>query len=386
MKKLLLLGATGSIGVQTLDVLRWHADAYRPWGLTTHTRVELLAEQAREWGVKHLCAVDEGAAQRLRQLAPAGAQVYAGQEGLLRLCAQAAGQCDLCVAAIVGIAGLMPVAACIRAGMDILLANKETLVAGGSAIAALLGQHGRRMIPVDSEHSAIFQCIQGLTDRKELARIVLTASGGPFRGWQAEQLCAVTPQQALRHPNWDMGGKISIDSATLMNKGLEVIEAQRLFGLDADHIDVLIHPQSIVHSMVELADRSVLAQLGCADMRLPIQYALTYPARLPNPTPPLSLADVARLDFYRPDTTTFPCLQLAYDALRSGVHSCIALNAANEIAVENFLRGTIGFMDIPRIVERAMGNVPRINETSLEDVLALDAQVRAQMRPAGGNG
>jgi 1-deoxy-D-xylulose-5-phosphate reductoisomerase len=276
----------------------------------------------------------------------------------------------------VGLAGLPVTAECIKKKMTIALANKETLVGGGAYITKLAKEHGVDIIPVDSEHSAIYQCLQNAENRKSIKRILLTASGGPFFGYKKDYLKKVTPEMALKHPNWDMGGKITIDSATLMNKGLEVIEAKWLFGLDARQIDVLVHRKSIVHSLVEFNDNSVLAQLGMPDMRIPIQYALTYPERIACSAPTLDLLKCGALEFAKPDMDTFILLRLAYDALNAGGGKAVALNAANEIAVESFLNGKIGFIQIMEVVNNAYTNAEIIDEESLEDILFLDGETR----------
>ena len=375
MKRLLVLGSTGSIGRQTLDVATDRSAEFSIWGLSARSNTALLLEQVRRHHPKAVAVTDPAAAEDVRGNLPAGTALYVGPEGLLELTRAAEGQADVAVAAVVGIAGLPAVVAAIEAGMDVALANKETLVTGGALVNGLLAKHGRKLFPVDSEHSAIFQCIQGLSDPAEIARLILTASGGPFFGWSAEQLTNVTVEQALKHPNWSMGSKITIDSASLMNKGLEVIEAHWLFGVAPQNIDVVVHRQSIVHSMVELRDHSVLAQLGCPDMRIPIQYALTWPRRLACAAPPLDILKAGTLSFEPPDRAAFPCLALAYEALRLGGGTAVALNAANEVAVDKFLTGGISFSSIPKLIERGMARA-RGDCGSLAEILALDAEVR----------
>lgn len=377
MKRLLVLGSTGSIGAQAIDVIARLGDELSVWGLSAHGNAELLLEQAGKWKPECVALTQPKAADSLKGRLPEGTRLYAGPEGLLNMCREARGNADMALVAVVGIAGLPAVAECIRAGLDIALANKEALVAGGPLVNALLAKHGCKLYPVDSEHSAVFQCIQGLSSRDELRRVILTASGGPFYGYTREMLSSVTVEQALRHPNWSMGGKVTIDSATLMNKGLEVIEAHWLFGLRASSISVVIHRQSVIHSMVELADNSVLAQLGCPDMRLPIQYALTYPRRLPCPAPALDILKAGPLTFSKPDTDAFPCLGLAYEALRLGGGAAVAMNAANEVAVDKFIHGSIPFNDIPDLVEKGMKLAPpSMDAENLEEILTLDREIR----------
>jgi 1-deoxy-D-xylulose-5-phosphate reductoisomerase len=377
---LLVLGSTGSIGVQTLDVADKLRGEFTVWGLSARSNAELLLRQAARWRPKCVAMTDEKAAESVRGKLPEGTRLYIGAEGLLEMCRDARGEADMAVVAVVGIAGLPAVAQCIRAGLDLALANKEALVTGGVLVNRLLSEHGVKLYPVDSEHSAIFQCIQGLSSRFELSRIILTASGGPFYGWTREALETVIPEQALKHPNWRMGGKVTIDSATLMNKGLEVIEARWLFGLPPKSISVVVQRQSVIHSMVELVDHSVLAQMGCPDMRLPIQYALTYPKRMPCPAPALDILKAGTLTFGEPDTKTFPCLALAYEALRRGGGVAVALNAADEVAVDKFMKGNISFNDIPKMVERGMDLAPQnMDAGSLEDILDLDREIRNKL-------
>ncbi len=386
MKQLLVLGSTGSIGTQTLSVVGALPGEFGVWGLSAHNNVELLLKQARQYRPKAVALTDSAAAERARGQLPEGTALFAGPEGLLRLCDEAAGQAHMALVAIVGIAGLPAVVRCIQGGMDIALANKEALVTGGALVNDLLNKNRQSLYPVDSEHSAIFQCLQGLASPQELRRVILTCSGGPFFGYTPEQLAHVTAAQALKHPNWAMGAKITIDSATLMNKGLEVIEARWLFDRGPQDIDVVIHRQSIVHSMVELMDHSVLAQMGCPDMRIPIQYALTWPRRLDCEAPALDILKVGTLTFLPPDREAFPCLRLAYEALRRGGGAAIALNAANEVAVARFLAGGIGFSDIPRVIEGAMDAAAPLDPFSLEDILAQDAETRARLASANEKG
>lgn len=384
MRQLLVLGSTGSVGTQTLSVVGSLPGEFGIWGLCAHSNVDLLIEQARQFQPKAVALIDESAADRAQGHLPKGTVLFRGPQGLLELCRMAKGQVDMAVVAIVGIAGLPAVVECIAGGMDIALANKETLVTGGALVRDLLTRHNRRLFPVDSEHSAIFQCLQGLASPQELSRVIVTCSGGPFFGWDRERLEQVTAAQALKHPNWSMGAKITIDSATLMNKGLEVIEARWLFDRGPEDIQVVVHRQSIVHSLVQLVDNSVLAQLGCPDMRIPIQYALTYPRRTVCLAPQLDMLKVGALTFEQPDTGAFPCLALAYETLRRPAEAAVALNAANEVAVASFLKGQIGFCDIPRIVEGAMNAASAIDPLSLEDILAQDADTRARLEPSDG--
>ena len=380
MKKLLVLGSTGSIGTQTLSVVQAMGGELGIWGLSAHNNAELLIGQA--WMFKPSAVAITGieAAKAAIGRLPEGTKLFAGPEGLIEMCREARGNAQMAVVAIVGIAGLPAVVECIQAEMDIALANKETLVAGGALVNSLLQKHGRKLYPVDSEHSAIFQCVQGLSSNAEIKRVILTASGGPFFGYTAQMLDAVTIEQALKHPNWSMGSKITIDCATLMNKGLEVIEARWLFDMPPERIDVVVHRQSIIHSMVELVDNSVLAQLGCPDMRIPIQYALTYPRRAACPAPALDILKAGTLTFLPPDREAFPCLGLAYEALAKPNGAAVALNAANEAAVERFLRGNLPFTGIPRMIEQAMTQCPSIDSLNLEDILSLDRDTRQSLR------
>jgi 1-deoxy-D-xylulose-5-phosphate reductoisomerase len=379
MQAITLLGSTGSIGTQTLDLVAQYPERFRVVGLTSYSNVTLLAEQVRQFRPQIVAIGREELLPELRSLL-SGLQplpeLVAGMEGLCQVAAHPEAQ--RVVAGIVGCAGLLPTLAAIRAGKDIALANKETLVAGGPVVLPLVQKHGVKLIPVDSEHSAIFQCLQGVP-AGSLRRIWLTASGGAFRDWPVEKLNQATLADALKHPNWVMGRKITIDSATLMNKGLEVIEAHWLFGLDYDRIEILIHPQSIVHSLVELADTSVLAQLGWPDMHLPILYGLSWPERLSTPWEPLDLVKLGSLTFRAPDHRKYPCLQLAYAAGRAGGTLPAVLNAANEAAVNLFLQERIRFLDIPRLLEQVCERHQVIANPSLEDILAVDAWARQQV-------
>jgi 1-deoxy-D-xylulose-5-phosphate reductoisomerase len=373
-RSLAILGSTGSIGTQTLDVARLFPDRLRVQALTSNTRADLLIQQALEFRPE--CVVIQEAS-RYRVVAEAlqgtGIRVLQGREGLLEVATLPG--VDTIVAAVVGFAGLEPVLAAIRAGKHVALANKETLVVAGSLVYDLLGQVGGTLIPVDSEHSAIFQCLVG-EPREGIEKLILTASGGPFRTRPVESFDHITKAEALCHPNWSMGAKITIDSATMMNKGLEVIEAHWMFGLGADRLEVLVHPQSIIHSMVAFKDGSTKAQLGCPDMKVPIQYALSYPDRWEAPHERLDWTRLGRLDFEPPDLVKFPCLRLAFDALRLGGAAPAVLNAANEQAVALFLEERISFLDIPRLIEEAMEVLSVNAQLSLETLVEADQAAR----------
>ncbi len=377
-KTIALLGATGSIGRQTLEVVRELGLSVA--ALTAHTQIDLLERQARQLMPRLAVLHDETAAQELRRrLRGTGIEVMAGEEGLLA--AATLPEADTVVTAVMGSVGLKPTLAAIRQGKRIALANKETLVCAGELVMDAAAQYGAEIVPVDSEHSAVFQCLQGCRDRGEVKRILLTCSGGPFYGRTFEELERVTAADALRHPNWHMGPKITVDSATLMNKGLEIIEAMRLYRLPAEQVQAVIHRQSIVHSLVEYRDGALLAQLGTPDMKLPIRYALTYPCRAESPDAPLDLLTCGALTFAPPDETAFPCLRLARQAAKTGGTACAILNGANEAAVGLFLAGEIGFNDIPRRVERAMERVPVQYKPSLADILEADGAARREVKP-----
>ncbi|QID18027.1 1-deoxy-D-xylulose-5-phosphate reductoisomerase [Nitrogeniibacter mangrovi] len=382
---LTVLGATGSIGESTLDVVGRHPDRYRVFALSGHSRIERLAEQCRRFSPTYAVVGDELAAQRLRALLVAdgaSTEVLVGEAGLVAV-AQAP-EVDAVMAAIVGAAGLRPTLAAARAGKRVLLANKEALVMSGALFMTAVAEGGATLLPIDSEHNAVFQALPAGYDRRPTAhgvcRVLLTASGGPFRDREPATLEGVTPEEACAHPNWSMGRKISVDSATMMNKGLEVIEAHWLFGVPADAIDVVVHRQSVIHSMVAYADGSVLAQLGNPDMRTPIAHALAYPDRIDAGVAPLDLCAIARLDFQAPDLRRFPCLALAYDALRAGAGLPAVLNAANEIAVEAFLNGRIGYLDIARIIEATMAQMADAGDASLEQIESVDAEARSRAK------
>lgn len=374
MKRTLsILGSSGSIGRQTLEVAE--ACGHEVAAITVNKSVELAEAQARKFRPQLAVAVDEAAAAELRiRLADTGVKVLPGQEGLLE--AASLPNADTVVTAIVGVAGLRPTLAAIDCGKRIALANKETLVCAGELVMARAEEKGAEIVPVDSEHSAIFQCLQGCRDRGEVRRLIITASGGPFYGMSAEELSHVTKGQALKHPNWAMGAKITIDSATLMNKGLEFIEAMRLYAMPPERIQIVVHRESIVHSLVEFEDGAILAQLGSADMRLPIQYALTWPDRTAGPAKPLDLLSCPPLTFQKPDPEAFRCLGLALECAKRGGTSTAILNGANEAAVALFLEDKIGFLDIPRLVGAALERVPTVDSPTLEDIFEADHAAR----------
>lgn len=372
MKKIAILGSTGSIGTQTVDILP-SIDA-EVVALTTNRRINLLEEQARALHPKMVCAMDESAAKELKiKLADTDIKVLTGMDGLIA-CAAESGA-DIVVTAVVGMVGLLPTMAAIKAGKDIALANKETLVCAGGLVMSAAKQYGVRILPVDSEHSAIFQCVQA-ANGNPIDKILLTASGGPFFGKKFEEMRGMTREQALAHPNWSMGAKITIDSATMMNKGLELIEAMWLYDLPPEDIEIVVHRESIVHSAVEFADGAVIAQLGLPDMRLPIQLALTWPQRVPCKVPRMSLAEVAKLTFYAPDYEAFPALNLAKHAASLKGDRGAVLNGANEAVVGLFLNGKIGFTDIAERVAYALDTIPYKKDITLDDVLAADKAAR----------
>ena len=374
MKRVSILGATGSIGTSTLDLIERSPAEFEVIALTASVNVPALAEAARRTEARLAVIADEGRLAELEAaLAGTGCRAVAGRQGLIEA---ATGEADWVMAAIVGCAGLVPTMAAIEAGKTVALANKEALVTAGALMTRAADQSRATLLPVDSEHNAIFQCLAG-SSAGHVARIILTASGGPFRTSSLERIREATPAQAVAHPNWDMGAKVSVDSATLMNKGLELIEAHYLFGLPSERIDVLIHPQSVVHSLVEFVDGSVLAQLGPADMRVPIAHALAWPERIATPAQRLDLAAIARLDFEAPDLGRFPALRLAREALEAGGSAPAVLNAANEVAVASFLDGRIAFPDISRLVERALERNRRPAPNSIEEVMDVDQDVRS---------
>lgn len=372
MKKIAILGSTGSIGTQTVDILP-SIDA-EVVALTTNRRINLLEEQARALHPKMVCAMDENAAKALKiKLADTDIEVLTGMDGLIA-CAAESGA-DIVVTAVVGMVGLLPTMAAIKAGKDIALANKETLVCAGGLVMSAAKQYGVRILPVDSEHSAIFQCVQA-ANGNPIDKILLTASGGPFFGKKIEEMRGMTREQALAHPNWSMGAKITIDSATMMNKGLELIEAMWLYDLPPEDIEIVVHRESIVHSAVEFTDGAVIAQLGLPDMRLPIQLALTWPQRVPCKVPRMSLAEIAKLTFYAPDYEAFPALNLAKHAASLKGDRGAVLNGANEAAVGLFLNDKIGFTDIAERVAYALDTIPYKKDITLDDVLAADKAAR----------
>ncbi len=381
MKGITLLGSTGSIGASSLDVIARHPERYQVVALTANSDVAAMLAQCRQWRPQFAVMSDSDAAQQLReQLADSETQVLDGVAGLQQVASLP--QVDIVIAGIVGAAGLLPTLAAAQAGKRVLLANKEALVMSGHLFMQTARDNQAEILPVDSEHNAIFQCLPVTQVRQAqfypgVEKILLTASGGPFRTLPAEAMANVTPEQAVAHPNWDMGRKISVDSATMMNKGLEVIEARWLFDIAVEHIEVVVHPQSVIHSMVSYNDGSVLAQLGNPDMRTPIASALAWPDRINSGVEPLDIFEVATLDFEKPDLQRFPCLQLCFDAVKRGGSASIVLNAANEIAVEQFLQRNIGFTDIARVIEQTLAQA-EINEAvdHIDDILAADRDAR----------
>lgn len=381
MKAITILGSTGSIGTQTLDIVQQYPKQFRVVGLATGSNVSLLAQQIKEFQPQIAAVCDEEKLPELKEAISSFDNppiLVAGEDGVAEVARY--GDSESVVTGIVGCAGLLPTLAAIEAGKDIALANKETLIAGAPVVLPLVEKHGVKLLPADSEHSAIFQCLQGVPEGG-LRRILLTASGGSFRDLPVEQLANVTVADALKHPNWSMGKKITIDSATLMNKGLEVIEAHFLFNMDYDHIDIVIHPQSIIHSLIELQDTSVLAQLGWADMRLPLLYALSYPERIYTDWEQLDLVKAGSLTFKEPDHDKYPCMNLAYAAGRAGGSMPAVLNAANEQAVALFLEEKIKFLDIPKLIEYVCDRHSAHNSShpSLDDIIAADSWARQEV-------
>ncbi len=385
-KRLVILGSTGSIGTQALDVAR--EQGYTVTALAAHSNATLLEEQIREFSPRAAALFDEAAARDLRlRVADLDVEILSGMEGLCALAARE--DTDVVLNSVVGMVGLLPTLSALNAGHDVALANKETLVAGGELVMRAARENGVRILPVDSEHSAIFQCLQATaggawappskTEGMGLRRVILTASGGPFFGKTREELRTVTLEQALKHPNWSMGQKITVDSATMMNKGLELIEAKWLFDVSQENIDVVVHRESVIHSLIEFEDNSVLAQLGVPDMRIPIQYALTWPLRAPSSVPRLDLAAFAKLSFFAPDNRAFPAVELCRQALRQGGAYPAAVNAANEEANAGFRAGKIGFLQIGEAVEAALArSLPTIQ--CVDDVLAVDEECRRRVR------
>ncbi|HWR43128.1 1-deoxy-D-xylulose-5-phosphate reductoisomerase [Sporomusa sp.] len=373
MQHVAVLGSTGSIGTQALDVIAANPDKYKVTALAAYKSDKLLAEQIEYFKPQLAVLIDKQAADRMASTYHGPTKILTGEEGLLE--AATFTQTDTVLTSLVGFAGLNPTIAAIKAGKNIALANKETLVAAGEFVMSLAKQHNVSVYPVDSEHSAVFQCLQG-ENKRQIGRIILTASGGPFRGRTAAELENVTVADCLRHPNWSMGRKITIDSATLANKGLEVIEARWLFGVEYEQIDVCVHPQSIIHSMVEFVDGSVIAQMGMPDMRLPIHYALSYPERMPSGCPRLDFTTLSALTFEVPDTVNFPALKLAYDAgKRGGTMPCV-FNAANEVAVHAFLNDEISFLDIPKVIGYTMESHISVHNMDLKQIYIADTWAR----------
>ena len=376
-RKLAILGATGSVGKSTLDLVERSPERFEVVALTAASNAAALAEAAKRTGAGLAVIADEARLPELRDaLAGTGCRAAAGRDALIEA---AAAEADWVMAAIVGCAGLEPVMAAVEAGRTVALANKEALVTAGSLMTEAAVRAGATILPVDSEHNAIFQCLAG-SRSQDIARLVLTASGGPFRKLSSAQMAAMTPEQAVVHPNWSMGAKISVDSATMMNKGLELIEAHQLFGLPGERIDILVHSQSVIHSLVEFIDGSVIAQLGAADMRIPIAYTLAWPERMATPAERLDLARIGSLDFEPPDLARFPALRLAREVLAAGGAAPIVLNAANEIAVAAFLERRIGFTDIAATVARALETIDAGAPRSIAEVIDIDSQVREKTR------
>ncbi|MDK2917426.1 MAG: 1-deoxy-D-xylulose-5-phosphate reductoisomerase [Candidatus Petromonas sp.] len=374
MKKISILGSTGSIGTQALEVIKNNQDLFEVVAISGNTNIELLQKQIKKFNPKYVAVYNESKAKELKnKLNNPNIKILSGMKGLIEI--STIDEVDIVITSVVGTIGLLPTLNAIKAKKNIALANKETLVTAGELVMKEAKLNGVNILPIDSEHSAIFQCLQGNTF-KQVNKIILTASGGPFRGMKKKNLINVTPQDALKHPNWNMGSKITIDSATLMNKGLEVIEAKWLFDLEVSQIDVVVHPQSIIHSMVEFIDGSILAQLGLPDMKVPIQYALTYPSRVKSNMERLDFLKIRELTFEKPDTKTFPCLDLAIEALRIGGTMPAVLNAANEELVLQFLNGLITFYDIPNRIEVAMNKHTPIKNPSINDIFEVDKLTR----------
>ena len=374
-RKIAILGSTGSIGTQTLDVIRQHRDLFEVELISARRSVDLLISQALEFDAAHVVICDESRYREAAEvLQPRGTKVWAGTDSLCELVGMPA--VDIVVGAMVGFSGLRPTLAALRAGKVVALANKETLVAAGAIVTRTAREHRGAILPVDSEHSAIFQCLLAAGENP-VEKIHLTASGGPFRSWDRTRIAGAAAAQALKHPNWDMGTKVTIDSATMMNKGFEVIEAKWLFDLDPDQIRVVVHPESVIHSMVEFADGAVIAQLGCPDMREPIGFALGFPRRLTVGNRKLDFAALGSLSFEAPDMERFPCLGLAYEAIRRGGNAPCALNAANEVAVAAYLKDLISFYDIAKIGERALAGLNFVENPSLEDIFETHRETAA---------
>ncbi len=373
MKKVLILGSTGSIGINTINVIRNFPGEFEITALTINTKIDLLEPQIHEFNPKAVVVKDEKLGRELERRINGKCEVLVGEQGLIDAAKNL--DYDIFVGAMVGFCGLAPTLEAIKRGKIITLANKETLVVAGELVTNLCKKHNAKLLPIDSEHSAIFQCLEG-EDKNSVEKIILTASGGPFLNKSKEALANVTVQEALHHPNWEMGNKITIDSASMMNKGLEMIEARWLFGIEKERIDVLVHPQSIIHSMVQYVDGSIKAQLGLPDMKLPIQYALTYPARLANNNPRTDLAKIGSLTFFQPDMEKFECLKLAYNALDAGGTAPCIMNAANEIAVEKFLKGMIKFSNIPKLIYKALEKIENHKAPDVYTIFECDKETR----------
>lgn len=383
LKKIAILGSTGSIGTQALEVIGQHPDRFEVSLLTAQNNADLLIEQAGQFRPEEVVIGNETLKDKvISALAPLGIRVYAGEDALIQSIGQS--KAHTVLTALVGYSGLLPTLEAINTGKHIALANKETMVVAGELVATLATKRKVPIYPVDSEHSAIFQCLIG-EEKNPIEKIILTASGGPFRGRKRDELAAVTKAQALRHPNWSMGAKITIDSATLMNKGLEVIEARWLFGLTSSQIEVVVHPQSIIHSMVQFQDGSIKAQMGLPDMRLPIQYALSYPERLTSEFPRFDFLQFPTFTFEAPDVDTFHCLSLAYQAMEKGGNLPCIVNAANEIAVAAFLEEKIGFLDIPEVIEKTIQRIAFIQNPTLQDYVDTDRETRVQALEIASN-
>ena len=377
-RKIAILGSTGSIGTQTLDIVRQHRDLFEVELISANNSAELLISQAREFDVNNVVVCNPDKYGIVAEgLKDSGSKVFAGVDGLCSLAA--AEDVDIVVGAMVGFSGLKPTLAALEAGKILALANKETLVAAGSLVTRTMREHGAVILPVDSEHSAIFQCLLA-AQGNAVEKIHLTASGGPFRSWSKEQIAAATAAQALKHPNWSMGAKVTIDSSTMMNKGFEVIEARWIFDIPVEKINVVVHPESIIHSMVEFEDGAVIAQLASPDMREPIGFALSFPKRISVGNKKLDFGELGRMTFENADPDRFPCLALAYEAIRRGGNAPCALNSANEVAVAAFLRGQIGFYDIARLCERALDGSDFVVDPSLADIFATHEQTAEKIR------
>ncbi|MBO8480503.1 MAG: 1-deoxy-D-xylulose-5-phosphate reductoisomerase [Bacteroidetes bacterium] len=375
-RRIAILGSTGSIGTQTLDVVRRHPDLFEVELISARSSVDLLVRQAVEFNAANVVICDEARYREVAEtLQPHGVKVWAGIDSLCQLVRQP--EVDIVVGAMVGFSGLRPTLAALEAGKIVALANKETLVAAGSIVTRTMREHGAVILPVDSEHSAIFQCLLA-AQGNEVERIHLTASGGPFREWDRSRIAAATAAQALKHPNWNMGAKVTIDSATMMNKGFEVIEARWLFDMAPERINVVVHPESLIHSMVEFADGAVIAQLGCPDMRQPIAFALSFPARITTGGRKMDFATIGKMTFEAPDLRRFPCLELAYEALRRGGNAPCALNAANEIAVAAYLKDMISFYDIARINEKCLAGLNFVAEPALDDIFETNREIASK--------